>query len=321
MVELDAAERQLIEKVNQQILESHGQQLEERARFVKDCMARAREMEKSFEQGRTPNLFEVQNNFEAAQREIQNQRVMEARVLEGLGLDKEHHRLVLEALEAERARALGRAADTFGNVVVRQAHNKAVESRKLHQQEQAEALGQALEQARQAYEALQRAIGDEREMEARAMEPLQLGTEHAQAVSQALETERSQRYGQTLEVVEREHLRQQHNQFVGQSKALHLTPDQARTLDPQTYSLCVELAPSDYDPEKRAYIYERAGQPPVRVPYGSLERRYAEAARTIELGLSIEGAEANFLRSLGGAEAATEAGRSDDRYTGPGVSR
>ncbi len=47
VVELDAAERRLIEKVNQQILESHGQQLEERARFVKDCMARAREMEKS----------------------------------------------------------------------------------------------------------------------------------------------------------------------------------------------------------------------------------------------------------------------------------
>ncbi|NQE85866.1 hypothetical protein [Nocardia terpenica] len=260
-------------------------------------------------------------------------------MLEGLGLDKEHHRLVLEALEAERARALGRAADTFGNEVVRQAHNKAVESRELHQQERAEALGQALEQARQlehtlgqgrepdpeqarqAYEALQRAIRDEREMEARAMEPLQLGTEHAQAVSQALETERSQRYGQTLEVVEREHLRQQHNQFVGQRKALHLTPDQARTLDPQTYSLCIELAPSDYDPEKRAYIHERAGQPPVRVPYDSLERRYAEAARTIGLGLSVEGAEANFLRSLGGAEAATEAGRSDDRYTGPGVSR
>ncbi|QIS18261.1 toxin glutamine deamidase domain-containing protein [Nocardia terpenica] len=327
MVELDAAERQLIEKVNRHILESHGKQLEERARFVQDCVARAREMEKSLEQGGTPNLFEVQNNFEAVQREIQNQRVMEARILEGLGLDKEHHRLVLEALEAERARTLVKAADTFGNEVVRQAHNKAVESRELHQQEQAEALGQVLEQARQiehtlgqgkepdpeqarqAYEALQRAIRDEREMEARAIEPLQLGAEHAQAVGQALETERSQRYGQTLEIVEREHLRQQHNQLVGQSKALHLTPDQARNLDPQTYSLCIELTPSDYDPEKRAYIYERAGQPPVRVPYDSLERRYAEAARTIELGLSVEGAEANFLRSLGGAEAATEAGR------------
>ncbi|MEG8182099.1 hypothetical protein GZH49_26730 [Nocardia terpenica] len=327
MVELDAAEHQLIEKVNRHILESHGQQLEERARFVQDCVVRGREMEKSLEQGRTPNLFEVRNNFEAAQREIQNQRVMEARVLEGLGLDKEHHRLVLEALEAERARTLVGAADTFGNEVVRQAHAKAVESRELHQQEQAKALGQVLEQARQiehtlgqgkepdpeqarqAYDALQRAIRDEREMEARAIEPLQLGAEHAQAVSQALEAERSQRYGQTLEVVEREHLRQQHNQLVGQSKALHLTPDQARTLDPQTYSLCIELTPSDYDPERRAYIYERVGQPPVQVPYDSLERRYAEAVRTIELGLSVEGAEANFLRSLGGAEAAAEAGR------------
>ncbi|WP_157172227.1 toxin glutamine deamidase domain-containing protein [Nocardia pneumoniae] len=231
-IQLEFAERRLVEVATREVLEFRHQQVGERTRSVQHDLNRAREYEQALARGQAPELGEVIRHFEAIQHVIRHEQAMEARGLEALGLDPAHRRLVTQALDADRARTLGKTAETLGKEIVRQHHNE----------------------------------------------------------------------------------------IVGQSRVLQLTPDQARDLNIQTYSLCLDLTPTNYDHSRGVYVYEPPGRPPVRVPHDSLERRYAEAVRAIRDGLSPQAVEIEFLRSIGHATPAEEATRQRPENS-PRVSR
>jgi len=105
----------------------------------------------------------------------------------------------------------------------------------------------------------------------------------------------------------REILRQEHNRTVGDNRVLQLTREQARTMDVRTYALCLELEPTSFDPQSRTVTYEPTGQPPVRVPYDSMERRQAEIIKAIERGTPGQTVEVDHVVSVGQGRVATEA--------------
>ncbi len=188
--------------------------------------------------------------------------------------------------------------------------------------EQALARGQAqdLGEVTRNFDAIQRAIRHEQAIEARRIEELGLDPAHRQIVTQALDTDRARTLGKAAETLGKEIVRQHHNEIVGPSRVLQLTPDQARRLDIQTYSLCLDLTPTNFDHERSVYVYEPPGRPPVHVPYDSPERRYAQAVKAIRDGLSPQVVEVDYLRSIGHATAAEEAVRRNPEVS-PRVTR
>ncbi|WP_169812352.1 hypothetical protein, partial [Nocardia gamkensis] len=218
---LEITERQLVEVAAREVLEFRDQHPDLRTPSLQHDLHNAREYSQALARGRARELGEVTRHFEAIQRAIRQEQTIEARRIESLGLDPAHRRLVGQALDADRARTLGKAADTLGKEIVRHHHNE----------------------------------------------------------------------------------------IVGPSRVLQLSQDQARRLDIQTYSLCLDLTPTNYDHARGVYVYEPPGRPPVHVLHDSMERRYAQAVRAIQGGLSPQLVEADFLRSIGHATAAEEAVR------------
>ncbi len=219
--QLEITERALVEVATREVLEFRNQQPDVRTPSLQLELNTARESEQALARGQAPDLGEVTRNFDAIQRAIRHEQAIEARRVEALGLDPAHRQIVTQALDADRARTLGKAAETLGKEIVRQHHNE----------------------------------------------------------------------------------------IVGPSRVLQLTPAQAGRLNIQTYSLCLELTPTNYDHERGVYVYEPPGRPPVHVPYDSPERRYAQAVRAIRDGLSPQVVEVDYLRSIGHATAAEEAVR------------
>ncbi|ATL71808.1 hypothetical protein CRH09_15525 [Nocardia terpenica] len=313
---LQVAERQLIEAATQRALEFRGEHVKERSRFVQHNLNQARELERAIAQGKVPELAEVLRNFDATDRVVQHERQREAQELEKLGLNPEHQRLVSQALEAERARTLGKARDVFREEIVRQATGKVLEAREPEERERAQFLQRIHEQARelehdigqgkepnleyvrQAYGQLQHAIGHERSLEAQALEPLGLSLEQNRIVTEALEAQRAQAYGKALETFGREAIRLEHNNIVGSAKGLQLTHDQARTLDIDLYQLVRTYDPVDFNRDKGVFLYQAPGKEPIEVPYGSLARRSAEAVKAIERGLEPNDVMNSYLTKL-----------------------
>ncbi|WP_406265611.1 FHA domain-containing protein [Nocardia sp. NBC_00881] len=126
--ELDIAERHLVERATRQALEYREIRLRDRARFVQHHMEQVRALDKLVAQGKNPDLTQVQKDFDAVQDVIRNEQEIEARAVQELGLNPQHERLVLQAIEAERARTLGIAESAFGKEIARQAHAEVLDA-------------------------------------------------------------------------------------------------------------------------------------------------------------------------------------------------
>ncbi|MFQ6397085.1 hypothetical protein ACLMAJ_26945 [Nocardia sp. KC 131] len=163
-----------------------------------------------------------------------------------------------------------------------------------------------LAKVRANHERVQHAIEVERAKEANALKGLGLAPSHAQQVTESIEAARARELGLARDEFAREILRQEHNRTVRESHLLQLTRERARTMDVQTYTLCLKLEPTAYDAQSRCFTYEPAGQPPVRVPYDSMERRQAEAIKSIERGRPIQAVEVQYLVGTGQAVIASE---------------
>ncbi|WP_405164542.1 toxin glutamine deamidase domain-containing protein [Nocardia sp. NBC_01499] len=325
--QLEVADRHLVEAATRNALEFRNEHLKDRGRFVEHNLNRARELAGILAEGKVPELAEVLQNFDAIERVIRHEQEMEARAVQKLGLDPEHERLVAQALEAGRADALGKPRDVFRNELVRQATDKALEAREPEERatvqfiekirEQAKELEQAIAQGkepdpaqvRETYNQILRAVEHERALDSLALEPLGLHPEQTGMVTQVLEAERNQRYSNVLDVFGRELVRQDHNETVGQAKALELSGDRMRALDPKVYQLVRNHDPIGRDAEKGVFLYQQPGREPIEVPYDSLARRYAEAAKGIERGTPSDAIVQRFLGELGQGKDADEAVR------------
>ncbi|WP_228819031.1 hypothetical protein [Nocardia transvalensis] len=314
--QLEVAERQLVDAATQKVLEFREEHLKERNLFVQYNLDRTRQLERDIAQGKVPELADVLQNFDAAEQVIQYEREREARELGKLGLDREHRRLVVQTLEAERARTLGKARDAFKDEIVRQATDRVLAIREPEERARAQFLERVHEQTReleatvkqgrepdaeyvrQTHDQLQRVIRYERSLESRALEPFGLNPEQARIVTATLEAQRLQTYGRALEVFGREAVRLEHNQIVGSTKALQLTREQVRTLDPKLYQLIRTHDPVSRNHEKGVLIYRVPGRDPVEVPYNSLTRYYADAAKAIERKTPHDQVLTSFLSKL-----------------------
>ncbi|MEV4237976.1 hypothetical protein AB0J47_22675 [Nocardia sp. NPDC049737] len=302
--------RQSLETINQAV--ERGLSLDERSQLVtatKAGLIRAQELEfarnwelvQRLDLGSESAVIEklleldvksrdmsVTANIEAANREIVKE--AEARVLEYRDPQlKERSRFIAHALEQVRemdtAFAQGKEPDL---ATVRANHDR-----------------------------VQRVIEVEREKEARALDGLGLDPAHDRQVTESIEAARARNLELAREEFGREILRQEHNRTVGDNRVLQLTREQARTMDVRTYALCLELEPTGFDPQSRSFTYEPTGQPPVRVPYDSMERRQAEIIKNIERGTPVQTVEVEHVVSAGQGRIATEAvgarEREDDR--------
>ncbi|MFI6366774.1 hypothetical protein ACIBG0_28950 [Nocardia sp. NPDC050630] len=304
--ELEVADRHLLETATQKVLEFREGHLEERARFVQHELNRAHELERILAEGKAPELADVLQNYDAVERVIRHEREMEARAIQKLGLDPKHERIVAHGLELDRASTLGKASDAFRNEFVRQATEKVMEAREPEERataqfvelirerarelEQAAALGKEPDpaQVREMYNQIHRAVEHERAVDSRALETLGLNRVQTDITTRILEAERARTYENVLDVFGRELVRQDHNETVGQAKSLELAADKMRTLDPKVYQLVRNHDPIGRSAEKGVLIYRQPGREPIEVPYDSLARRYAEAAKGIDRGFPSE---------------------------------
>ncbi|MET8877010.1 hypothetical protein [Nocardia sp. NPDC004604] len=320
--QLEVANRHLVEAATQKVLEYRDEHLKERARFVQHELNRARELESILAEGKTPELTQVLQNYDAIERVIRHEQEIESRAVQKLGLDPNHERLVARELELDRASTLGKASDAFRNEFVRQATDKVMEAREpmerattqfielIHEQarelEQAATQGKEIDpaQAREIYDQIHRALEHERAVDTRTLESLGLNRAQIEPITQILEAERARTHGNALDVFGRELVRQDHNDTIGPTKALELTGDRMRTLDPKVYQLVRNNDPIGRDVEKGVLIYRQPGGEPIEVPYNSQARRYAEAAKGIERGVQRDVIVQRFLLELGqGADA------------------
>jgi hypothetical protein len=205
---------------------------------------------------------------------------------------------VLDAREPE-APASARSAD------------QALEQLKqlVQSQEQVPGLGMAnLLEAHHLIEQVELVQRVERENNASVLNLLKPAPEHAQEVLQLLENNRADIIEQARDVVTREVV-QQHNLLVQQNPALRIAEGRESSFDSRVYLLCLEHAPSRFDSNANAFVYELPGREPIHVPYGSQAAHLARASQAIQRGLSIDHAALVHLSRISQAAPAQEAVR------------
>ncbi|MRH92888.1 hypothetical protein GFY24_36650 [Nocardia sp. SYP-A9097] len=223
---LDAATRHLVQEAAAIAREYRAEYRTERQRFLGHMLGQVRELEDALAKGKTVDLAELQKDYGRVQQAIAFERTQEARALAKLGLQPEHVQKARDLLDNERSHTLGRAQDTFGREIVRQAESKVLEARERDGLEREQVRERALERVREVeaareqgkelelgrvreeYDAVTNQIEKDRARDAEVVRSLGLAPEHAEAVTRSLEDKRAETFGKARESLGQEIVRQ-----------------------------------------------------------------------------------------------------------------
>ncbi|MEU4598322.1 hypothetical protein [Nocardia sp. NPDC023988] len=285
-----------------------------RARFVEHMLELTREISVARSQGAELEITGLVKEYNALAQVIQIERAAEVRTIEAMGLDARHAEQLAKILDMDRTNDFGRPVEALGREIVRQGTARAVEARELPALERGrvaelalsrvQEIERTLEQGREPGPALVRETMDtlgglvqaERAAEARTLEALGLSQEHRQEIVKTLELERAELLGRSMETLDRELVRQDHNRTVGDSR-FRIGPELAKTLDVRAYrQISNDMGRAVED--RALDAGDKSRQPPV-VEFDSPERRLALAANLLSRGLSLELTEARMLVEMG----------------------
>ncbi|MFC9966115.1 hypothetical protein ACFVH4_17955 [Nocardia ignorata] len=285
-----------------------------RAKFIEHMLDLTREISAARGKGIDLELSELAKEYNALEQVIQVERAAEARAVESLGLDPRHAEQLAKMLDRDRANDFGRPMETLGREIVRQGTARAVEARELPALERGrvaelaltrvQEIERTLEQGREpdpqmvreTMDTLSGLVRDERAAESRSLEALGLSREHREEIGKNLELERAELFGRSMETLDKELVRQDHNRTVGDSK-FRIGPELAKTFDVRAYRQVSDGMGRAV--EDRALDAGDKSRQPAVPEFDSHERRLAIAAALLSKGVSLELTEVRMLVEMG----------------------
>ncbi|MFC9993660.1 ADP-ribosyltransferase [Nocardia sp. NPDC127526] len=311
----DVFSREIVRQAEARVLEAREPIAKERERVIEKAQERVRELELARAQGKDLELARVQSEYTEVTKQIAKDRERDGRVIDSLGLAREHAEMVTRALDTRHAEPLTKAREALTAEVSRQATARVIEARGQDTREREQFIQRALEHARvmegivaqgqtpnletvrSGYAEIVQEIERERKNDARALEQLGLAREHEHMVMGMLNTERAETLGKALEPYARELDRQQPN------RALDPREIAARAVDTRGLDARGQDG-RGLDPRP-----DESRTQPQTPRNSTLERQRELAADLARRGLSPELIAVRLTLELGQAQSAAEAVR------------